>query len=405
MKLGKKIVILIVVQAIIVGIIGIFIVNRLKDNKKDEEAVKVSTKNKEDKADKSNEKEKAELVEKALDSLNSKFDVKLTIKKEEFQKGEAEGEYRLYAVDEQGKERWTQSWDNLALTELPLASEFTIFEDKVLIDVQGTLYCLDYKSGKILWKAEAVGSCAHAPIVDAEEGTVYVTGYYGPFITAVTLEGKIKWTKDAPSNDIYWPYEVQLQEGKIIVKAEQGRCTYDRDGNLIKTETPGGGSEITENQDPLTNTPAPPTAADLAGVAASSYLVEPSISHVAANICDYSADTAWVESAAGDGIGEYVQLDFNREVSFSTISIINGYAKSNSTYYNNNRVKTIQLVLSDGRSREFELQDNQLDYQNIVLDMPVTTTSVKLIILEVYKGTKYQDTCISELKLVSDTRE
>lgn len=57
------------------------------------------------------------------------------------------------------------------------------------------------------------------------------------------------------------------------------------------------------------------------------------------------------------------------------------------------------MEFSDGSYIEKSLEDNQHDYQTILLDKPVETEYVKITIMDVYKGTKYQDTCISEVCL------
>lgn len=61
---------------------------------------------------------------------------------------------------------------------------------------------------------------------------------------------------------------------------------------------------------------------------ASSTLKEENIVHSHENVNDNDKSTAWVEGAAGDGIGEYVQLNFSFEGNITSVSMINGYAKS-----------------------------------------------------------------------------
>src|SRR5690554_3573 len=72
-------------------------------------------------------------------------------------------------------------------------------------------------------------------------------------------------------------------------------------------------------------------------------------SYKSANLCDGKAETAWVEGAKGDGIGEWVKININAYSSrseFTTtpfdifeIAILPGYAKSSKTWSENNRVK------------------------------------------------------------------
>lgn len=139
------------------------------------------------------------------------------------------------------------------------------------------------------------------------------------------------------------------------------------------------------------------------------------------NIYDNSFQTAWAEGVEGDGIGEYFEFYLNnnklknedlRESSLNniySIEIFNGYVKSTKTFKENNRVKKLKvylnnvpwviLELKDSSSKQiFYLGDKYIDVkklknQNISNDDLV----LKFEIMEVYRGTKYQDTCITEV--------
>lgn len=130
---------------------------------------------------------------------------------------------------------------------------------------------------------------------------------------------------------------------------------------------------------------------------ASSFLTEPTVLHQAPLVNDKNATTAWVEGAQDDGVGEWVEISGTTQQSLSGIRIINGYAKSSDTYGKNNRVKKIRIELSDGIIFEKELKDGIMDFQTINLDRQVKTDFIKITILEVYRGTIYKDTCISEI--------
>lgn len=140
-------------------------------------------------------------------------------------------------------------------------------------------------------------------------------------------------------------------------------------------------------------------------VTASSYLKEATVEHLPAFICDGDLTTAWVEGAADYGIGERVILDNPEEKMISAIRIVNGYAKSSSLYYENSRVKRLGIEFSDGSSIEKELGDNRMDYQEITLAKPVKSKSIKITILDVYNGSKYSDTCISEVSVIASDVE
>jgi hypothetical protein len=80
--------------------------------------------------------------------------------------------------------------------------------------------------------------------------------------------------------------------------------------------------------------------------------------------------TAWVEGKAGQGIGEWVVVEFDGPRLVKGIEIHNGYQKNSDIYYKNSRVRRLRVVFSQGESRTFTLQD-QLGAQALSLDRPV----------------------------------
>lgn len=142
------------------------------------------------------------------------------------------------------------------------------------------------------------------------------------------------------------------------------------------------------------------------------------------NLFDGKTETAWVEGAKGNGIGEWIKIKLDaKKVSPSStpfsvfeVGIIPGYAKSKKTWEENNRLKTALLIVHSppiSYPKEFEwvvyrlrLKDeNKLQYFTLPDDMLETnsnpmTKTIWLKIEDVYKGTKFDDTCISEVVLV-----
>jgi hypothetical protein len=137
-------------------------------------------------------------------------------------------------------------------------------------------------------------------------------------------------------------------------------------------------------------------------ISASSYLCgDGKNEYIPKKAFDSKYDTAWCEGVKGSGLSEWIKFDFAESDSFgSTINvyrilIINGLAASKELYFANNRVKKLEVEFSEGEKRVIELRDGVLDYQSFVFH--IKAKWAKLTILEVYKGTKYDDTCISEI--------
>lgn len=135
-------------------------------------------------------------------------------------------------------------------------------------------------------------------------------------------------------------------------------------------------------------------------------------------VYDNDLNTAWVEGARGPGIGESITLKltpyaFGKHAGaylIKKIGIINGYAKSEAIFHANNRVKKIKVayfyktgdwgdeVASPKLSETFELKDT-MEMQFIELKEPKLISEIEFTILDVYKGKKYDDTGISEIRV------
>lgn len=124
--------------------------------------------------------------------------------------------------------------------------------------------------------------------------------------------------------------------------------------------------------------------------------------YVAENLVDGDLSTSWTEGVDGSGIDEWIQIDLEEKDWISEIYFANGYLSSEKSYKNNNRVKKCLVEFSDGSSYKFTLEDSY-DLQPDILEIPdmVETDYIRITILDVYKGSKYNDTCISEIQVRS----
>lgn len=117
---------------------------------------------------------------------------------------------------------------------------------------------------------------------------------------------------------------------------------------------------------------------------------------------DLSYKTAWVEGKKDEGIGEYLEYYFkNDSPRITEIIISNGYMKSEETWKNNNRVKKLKLYVNDAPFGILNLKDSRTDQYFSVGTLGHNKNGTDLIlkfeILEVYKGSKYNDTAITEI--------
>lgn len=161
---------------------------------------------------------------------------------------------------------------------------------------------------------------------------------------------------------------------------------------------------------------------------------------------DGNIETAWVEGSLGNGINEYImtnillrdkKLDLFSNINYRKslekkginifLSVNNGYCKNENLFLKNNRVKRAKIVFYDtpiavGQDstniddnpmiiyeEEIELRDimDEQKFSFVINTRDDNLFSspfimIQLIILDVYPGTQYDNTAISEIKVYGE---
>ena len=137
---------------------------------------------------------------------------------------------------------------------------------------------------------------------------------------------------------------------------------------------------------------------EVKSVKASSTLADAEgVSYAPGNAVDHKAGTFWVEGEDGAGLGDWIQFDFNGMVEISRIEIRPGNWYSADFWQRHNRIKEVQLKFRTGAPLRQEFPDKQ-EVQVIVLEKPVKTPFVKIILKGVHAGSTFNDTCLSEVR-------
>ena len=102
------------------------------------------------------------------------------------------------------------------------------------------------------------------------------------------------------------------------------------------------------------------------------------------NVLDDDSNSSWVlNDKYGKGIGEWIQINFDKEVQLDKFYIVNGLGwngDNNESYLKNNRVKTLEVEFSNGEKQEINLEDNKVEEQEIALNKSIKTDYVKFTI-------------------------
>lgn len=184
----------------------------------------------------------------------------------------------------------------------------------------------------------------------------------------------------------------------------------DDGAGAVTTTAPGATTTVAGSEGPPT-TAGPGGMTELVDLAtrasdihASSVLPDQgATTYEPANLVDNKVDTCWAEGVPGYGVGEYVEFTWAGPVNVSQVRIVPGYDKNTDgwdRWTSNGRVRTFDLVFSDGTTESFTVTDTKPPQ---VLDLGAThsVTWVRFVITGVYEASpgphKAEDTSVSEL--------
>jgi len=137
------------------------------------------------------------------------------------------------------------------------------------------------------------------------------------------------------------------------------------------------------------------------------------------NIHDLDLTTAWIEGTSDYGIGESFTIEFDWKDEnegfgkvynfYGMIEIFNGYCKSERHWAENSRIKTLKMSYNGRPVCLIELVDTwqyqRLDLRKYFKEINLFPNGevdakdgdkLQFEIIDIYKGTKYKDTALSE---------
>ncbi len=113
---------------------------------------------------------------------------------------------------------------------------------------------------------------------------------------------------------------------------------------------------------------------------------------------DGNTETCWQDGVSGYGEGECLTAYAYSDQLVYSVTVYNGYQKTHvsTKYYKyNSRIKEF-TVYYDGGSETFVLEDTKAP-QTFVFSSPIITDYITIEINSVYKGSKYKDTCLTDI--------
>jgi len=110
---------------------------------------------------------------------------------------------------------------------------------------------------------------------------------------------------------------------------------------------------------------------------------------------------AW-EGAAGPGVGEWIELRFPGTLEAHSMGVDVGLDRDADIFYANNRIKRATFFFSNGEKVTLDFSDTRGLQVVPLVRAPgpnIETTSVRMVIDEVYPGSRYDDTCLAEIEV------
>ncbi len=122
-------------------------------------------------------------------------------------------------------------------------------------------------------------------------------------------------------------------------------------------------------------------------------------SYAAANVKRVDREHAWCEGADGAGVGEWLELKPAVAKQLANIEMEPGYSKSEELFRANARPKKVKVDLNGEHSFTAAVPDDMATCWIPIrgYDKPVKT--IRLTFLEVWPGEKFEDLCVSGIRL------
>jgi hypothetical protein len=125
-------------------------------------------------------------------------------------------------------------------------------------------------------------------------------------------------------------------------------------------------------------------------------------SNTAWQAVDNDLNTSWQEGMDDAGIGAVLEYTFDETYPINYITFYLGVwneAEGTDYYYENNRPKTLDITIG-GTSYTVDFEDSKTEFR-LEFDAPVSTSSVRIELKDIYQGNSWNDTGITDIGFYS----
>jgi hypothetical protein len=114
------------------------------------------------------------------------------------------------------------------------------------------------------------------------------------------------------------------------------------------------------------------------------------------NAMGYDLQTVWAEKSPGDGPGEWIEIKLKKRQHVSARILVPGHSGSERLFKQNNSVKTMSITFN-GKTINRSCS-GEFFPARVSIDAEVD--SIRVTILSVIRGSKYNALCIGEVMLL-----
>lgn len=111
-------------------------------------------------------------------------------------------------------------------------------------------------------------------------------------------------------------------------------------------------------------------------------------------------DTSWQEGVNGYGINENVAFSFDAAAKIKYIGFKLGNWKNDKYYYGNAKPKTMTLAFGDYSGQVTFTGERGVEW--VEVNHALNSDSMRITVNDVYPGTSWEDTCISEIMVYAE---
>lgn len=271
---------------------------------------------------------------------------------------------------------WTYKWRDLIKQDEVFALKPFIYEDVIIVNVQGIISVHDLATGTFKWELETDSENRGFTV---DDGVLYVLYYNNNTVTGIDLEtGKVLLEIVDDKRDLIG---LNVEDGLILAfksgVEKDNAYFYDLEGDFIKS------TDYSLPKQQITSWDLIETSDE---------------SEEGINLIDGSLQTVWTESVKGYGEKEWIEMTKNTPVKVSKLVIYNGNQSSEKAYEENAKMKSVVISIGTGKNFTYKFTEFNFGEPDVIEFVnPVVADYIYITIESAEPGTLYKNTGMTEV--------